>query len=57
MKSGLPVIPDLNQYQGEYGMWQYSSKGRIDGISGNVDVNIAYKDYPYEVEMNALTTS
>ncbi|HIU14421.1 MAG TPA: glycoside hydrolase family 25 protein [Candidatus Fimiplasma intestinipullorum] len=48
---------DLNQYQGEYGMWQYSSKGRIDGISGNVDVNIAYKDYPYEVEMNALTTS
>ena len=38
-------------------MWQYSSKGRIEGISGNVDVNIAYKDYPYEVEMNALTTS
>lgn len=29
-----------------YGMWQYSSKGRVPGISGNVDLNIAYKDYP-----------
>lgn len=29
-----------------YGMWQYSSKGRVPGISGNVDLDIAYKDYP-----------
>lgn len=26
---------------GEY-MWQYSSKGSVDGISGNVDMNIIY---------------
>lgn len=29
-------------YQGYYNMWQYTSKGRIDGISGNVDMNISY---------------
>jgi len=23
-------------------MWQFSSKGRVDGISGNVDMNVAY---------------
>lgn len=30
-------------YQGYYRMWQYSSKGRIDGINGNVDMNIMYE--------------
>lgn len=30
-------------YQGYYQMWQYTSKGRIDGISGNVDLNIRYE--------------
>lgn len=29
-------------YQGYYNMWQYTSKGTIDGISGNVDLNISY---------------
>ena len=29
-------------YQGYYGMWQYTSKGKIDGINGNVDLNIYY---------------
>ncbi len=27
-------------------MWQNSSKGSVNGISGNVDTDIAYKDYP-----------
>lgn len=26
-------------------IWQYSSKGKVDGISGNVDMNIAYVDF------------
>ncbi|MEG2038123.1 MAG: glycoside hydrolase family 25 protein [Oscillospiraceae bacterium] len=26
-------------------MWQHSSKGRVDGITGEVDLNICYKDY------------
>lgn len=30
-------------YQGYYRMWQYSSKGKIDGIDGNVDMNIMYE--------------
>jgi len=30
-------------YQGYYMMWQYTSKGQIDGIEGNVDLNIAYE--------------
>ena len=29
-------------YQGYYQIWQYTSKGSIDGISGNVDMNISY---------------
>lgn len=29
-------------YQGFYQMWQYTSKGSIDGIEGNVDLDISY---------------
>lgn len=29
-----------------YGMWQFTQSGRVEGTSGNVDLNIAYKDYP-----------
>lgn len=28
--------------------WQYSSKGKVAGISGNVDMNVFYKDYTEE---------
>lgn len=28
-----------------YDMWQYTSKGKISGISGNVDMNISYLGY------------
>lgn len=28
------------------GIWQYSESGKVNGISGNVDLDIAYKDYP-----------
>ena len=30
-------------YCGEYDFWQYSSSCKIDGISGNVDVNWWYQ--------------
>ena len=33
-------------YKGDYGIWQYSSKGSVDGISGNVDLDYCYVDYP-----------
>lgn len=32
-------------HTGDYGMWQYSSVGKVDGISGNVDLNYSYVDY------------
>ena len=33
-----------NKYKGEYDMWQNSSKGKVDGVKGNVDTNYLYKD-------------
>lgn len=33
-------------YNGKYGMWQYSSTGKVNGVKGNVDMNYAYVDYP-----------
>lgn len=41
-------------YTGTYGIWQYSSKGSISGISGDVDLNLAYNDYPSVIKKNAL---
>ena len=39
------------------GMWQYRDNGRVDGIRGNVDMDIAYKDFARvisEEELNHL---
>jgi hypothetical protein len=33
-------------YSGTVGMWQYSSTGKVNGISGNVDMDECYVDYP-----------
>lgn len=33
-------------YSGTVGMWQYSSTGKVNGISGNVDMDECYEDYP-----------
>ena len=32
-------------YRGKYDLWQSSSKGRIGGINGNVDINTSYMGY------------
>ena len=52
-------------YAGTYGLWQYSWTGCIPGISGDVDLDYAYKDYPTIIQQaslngfakNATTTS
>lgn len=31
-------------YTGDYIMWQFTSQGEIDGISGDVDLNLLYED-------------
>lgn len=33
------------KYMKDYGMWQYSSRGRVDGIVGSVDLNYSRVDY------------
>lgn len=33
-------------YTGAFGMWQSSSSGKVNGINGKVDTDVAYKDYP-----------
>ena len=35
-------------------IWQYSSKGKVDGIGGNVDVNECYRDFPAEIKAAGL---
>lgn len=41
-------------YSGNYGMWQYSHTGTVSGISGNVDLNYGYKNYPSIIKSNKL---
>lgn len=41
-------------YSGTYGIWQYSSTGRVNGISGNVDVNYCYVNYPTKIKNAGL---
>ena len=38
------------QYDGPYlDIWQYTSKGNVPGIKGNVDMNECYRDLPAEI--------
>lgn len=39
----LAEYRSVPKYDGYYEMWQYTSKGQIDGIKGNVDMNISYR--------------
>ncbi len=42
MNSGLPS----KDYSSQYGMWQYTDSGKVNGIPTLVDLDVAYKDYP-----------
>ena len=54
-------------YTGDYGIWQYTSKGKINGINGYVDLDYVYKTYPDIIrnkglnnlskEMNSISTN
>ena len=41
-KVWLAHYTDKTNYAGKYNMWQYTSNGIVNGISGRVDLNIAY---------------
>ena len=40
-------------YKGTYDMWQYTDKGKVSGISGNVDMNYCYTEFAAETKPNA----
>ena len=41
----LAEYNDVPSYFYDFAMWQYSSKGSVPGITGNVDMNISFKDF------------
>lgn len=45
---------DKTNYSGAYAVWQYSEKGKVDGISGAVDLDICYKDFPTIIKGKGL---
>lgn len=40
---------NLDKYKGQYDMFQYSFKGKVDGINGNVDMDYMYRDLIAEI--------
>lgn len=49
-----PKNPDRDEPPRKCGIWQFTSKGRINGIKGNVDTNYVYKDYPAIIKAAGL---
>ena len=45
---------DEPTYNKSFGIWQYTSTGNVSGIKGNVDKDIAYKDYPKIIREKGL---
>ena len=33
------------KYPYRFSMWQYNKKGRIDGITGDIDLDLSFIDY------------
>lgn len=40
----------------ELAMWQYTATGQLDGITGNVDVNLCFKDFGKQEEAPPLSS-
>ena len=38
-----------------FGLWQYTSKGKIPGVPGDVDLSVPYKDYAKIIAKKGLT--
>lgn len=45
--------PDVDK-SADCRMWQYSAKGVVSGISGEVDMDVSYFDYPSYIKDNGL---
>ncbi len=44
----------VKKYPYACGIWQYSQRGKVDGISGDVDLDYAYKNYPTIIKGKGL---
>ena len=50
-----PTKPDPNSKPSQAGgIWQYTSSGSVNGISGRVDMDAGYYDYPAIIKENGL---
>ncbi|MCM1269806.1 MAG: D-Ala-D-Ala carboxypeptidase family metallohydrolase [Ruminococcus flavefaciens] len=45
---------EKTNYSGAYSLWQYSDKGSVNGISGNVDLDICTTDFPAIIKEKGL---
>ena len=48
---------DIEEPGYKCGLWQWSDKGKVEGINGNVDLNVAFKDYPALIQKNKTENS
>lgn len=46
----------ISKDAGQVWLWQHTDKGKVDGITGNVDLNIAYRDYKAIIERAGLNS-
>lgn len=44
-------------YAGTYQLWQYSNTGSMDGISGNVDLDYAVRNFSTSTTKNNLSSN
>lgn len=51
----LAQYADVPTYDGYYHMWQYTSKGTINGISTNVDLNLCYMNIDTSIDHSAAS--
>lgn len=49
------IVPELDRPPRSCEIWQYSSTGRIPGITGNVDLDVCYVDYLENEEDGVMT--
>lgn len=47
---------NLDKYEGEYDLLQYSEHGKVNGISGDVDLNVMYSDVQQPTPQPAPST-
>ncbi len=50
----LAEITTKPTYSGNYYIWQYSYTARVDGINGDVDLDMSFRDFPKILKENGL---